>query len=97
MLMFFLLTEGFLDFGRQPGKNIIIGRGIIMCTLLLIHQRDVDKRHQRYCMITLAPFICLCISIVALRDELGCATIEFLIIAIDHDFYFLVVDMQPDM
>ena len=97
MLMFFLLTEGFLDFSRQFGKNIIIGRGIIMGTLFLIHQRDVDQRHQRYCMITLAPFICLRIGIIALCDELGCTTIVFLIVAIDYDFYFLVVDVQPDM
>ena len=99
MLMFslLLLTEGFLDFAGQLGKNIIIGRGIIVRTLLLIHQRNVNQCHQRHCMITLAPLICLCIGIIALGDELGCGTIEFFVVTIDDNLDFLVINVQLNM
>ena len=81
----------------QACKNIIIGRGIIVGTLFLIHQRNIDEGHQRHCMFTLAPFICLSISIVALSDELGGCTIVLLFIAFDDDFYLFVVHVQRDM
>ena len=96
-VLLLLLTEGILDFAGQLSKNIIIGRGIIMRTLLLIHQRNINQSHQRHCMITLAPFICLCIGIVALSDELGCSTIEFFVVTIDDNFYFFIVNMLLDM
>lgn len=95
--MFFSFTEDILDFGRQLGKNIIIGRRVVMAALTLIRQRDVDQRHQRYRMVTLAPLICLSIGIVALGDELGCVTVVLLIVALDNDFDFLIVNMQSDM
>ena len=81
----------------QSCKNIIIGRRIIICTLLLMHQRNVDECHQCYDVITLTPFICLRIGIVALGDELGSGTIVLLVIAFDDDFYLFVVDVQSDM
>ena len=56
-LMFSAFTEGILDFLCQFGENIIIGRGIVVGTLFLLHRRGVNQRHQRYCMITLAPLI----------------------------------------
>ena len=96
-MLMFSLSEDFLNFGCQLGENIIIRQSIIVNTLLLIHQRYVDKRHQRYCMLTFASLICLSIGIVALSDELGCIAIELFVLSIDYDFYFLIVDMQSDM
>ena len=97
MFLSLLLAKCILYLLCQPGKNIVVGFGIVVGTLLLIHQCDVDERHQRYRMIILAPFVCLSIGIVALRDLLGCQTVELLVVTVDDDFYLLIVDMQPDM
>ena len=93
----FSLIEDILDFSRQLGENINIGRGIVMGTLFLTHQRNVDECHQRHSVFTFAPFICLSIGIVALGDELGCTAIVFLVVTVDDNFYVFVIDVQPDM
>ena len=95
--LLFTFTEDFLDFSSQLGKNIIIGRGIVMTALFLAHQRYVDECHQCDGMITLAPFIRLSIGVIALSDEFCCTTIELFVITIDDDLYILIVDMQSDM
>ena len=86
-----------LDFACQTGENIIIYRRIIMRTLLLIEQSDVYQRHERYGMVGLATFVMPGIGIIALRDELGCRTIELLFLAVDHHVDFFIVDVQSDM
>ena len=48
-------------------------------------------------MLALPTLICLSIGIIAVCDEFGCGTIVFLVLTVDGDFDFLIVDMQPDM
>ncbi len=91
------LTEGFLDFGCQFGKNIVIGLSIVAGMLLLIHQGNVDKGHQRNPMVGLAPTIYLGIGIVAVCYEFSCTTIVHFLFTIDDDIHVVVVDMQRDM
>ncbi len=91
------LTEDFLDFGRQTGKNIIIGHGVVVSALFLIGQGYVDEGHQRDSMVALAALESLRIAIIALCNEFGCTAIVLLVLAIDNDFDFLIVDVQSDM
>lgn len=93
--MFF--AQCILHLSGQPGKNIIVRHRIVVTMLLLIHERNVDERHERYQVITLPTLICLGIGIVPVGDELGCQPIELFVLAIDDDVYLFVVDVQPDM
>ena len=86
-----------LDFACQTGENIIIYRRIIMRTLLLIEQGNIYQRHKRYGMVALTTIVMPRIGIIALCDELGCSTIEFLFLAVNHHVDFFIVDMQSDM
>ena len=89
--------QRFLDLRSQLRKNTIIGRRVVLGALLLIHQGDVNQRHQRDCMFTLTALIRLSIGVITVGDELGCPTIQFLVIAVHRHFDFLVVDVQPYM
>ena len=97
--MFLLLgfTEYFLNLACQTGQNIIIDRRVVMRTLLLIEQSNVYQRHERYGMVGLTTIIMPRIGIIALSDELGCSTIEFLFLAVDDHVDFFIVDVQSDM
>lgn len=92
-----IFAKRFFDFLGQTCENIIIGHRIIVCKLLLMHQRNVDERHQRNGMIALTTFVVGRIGIVALRNELGCIAIVLLIFWSNHHFYFFVIDVQRDM
>ena len=97
--MFLLLgfTERFLDLACQTGQNIIIDRRVVMRTLLLIEQSNVYQRHERNGMVGLTTTVMPGIGIIALGDELGCGTIEFLFLAVDDHVDFFIVDVQSDM
>ena len=51
---FLFLSEHILYLGSQCVENIVIWSDIVLRTFFLVLKRDVDKRHQRYGMVTLA-------------------------------------------
>ena len=97
MSVLFGIAERFLNLAGQTGQNIIIYRRIIMRTLLLIEQSNVYQRHERYGMVSLVTLKPPGIGVIALCDELGCSTIEFLILAVNSHVDFFIVDVQLDM
>ena len=92
-----MLAKGMLHFGCQPFENIIIGQRIVVVVLFLVQQRYVNERHQSDGVVALPPLVVLCVRIVALRDELGCLAVVYLVFTSDNYVHFFVVDMQPDM
>ena len=97
MLIFFSLLQGLLNLRSQARENIIIGLGIVLGTLPLIHQRDVDKRHQANGMIALASLISLGIRVVAICYQLSGSTVIDFVLAVHSDLDFLVIDVQSYM
>ena len=93
--MFFV--QHIFHLSGQPGKNIIVRHRIVVTMLLLIHECDVDERHERNHMIILPALISLGVGIIAVGDELGCQAIELFVLTVDDDIYLFVVDVQPDM
>ena len=92
-----LSLQCFLNLRSQLSKNTIIRSRIVLAALPLIHQRDVDQRHQRDGMLTLLPLISLRIGIITGSDEFGGLTVEFLIGAVHRHLDIFVVDVQPYM
>ena len=94
--MIFLLQR-FLNLRSQPSKNTIIGSCVIFAMLPLIHQGNVNQRHQRDCVLALTTLISLCIGIIAVGDELGCLTVILLVGTFHRHLYLFIVDVQPYM
>ena len=97
MLIKIFSLKGFFNFRSQLCENTIIGISVVVATLTLVHQSDIDKRHERNRMLALLTFISLRVGVITVGDEFGCLTIEFLVGTLDGYFDFFIVDMQPDM
>ena len=52
-----LLLQRFLNLRSQLSKNTIIGSRVVLATLPLIHQGNVNQRHQRDCVLALTTLI----------------------------------------
>ena len=89
--------KDFLNFRSQLGENTCIRISVVIAALTLVHKGNIDKRHQRYRMLTLLTLISLGIGIITVGNEFGCLTVEFLVGTPDGYFDFFIVDMQPDM
>ena len=94
MLLNVFSLQCFLNLRSQLSKNILIGRRVVLLTVPLIHQGNVNQRHQRDCMLALAALIRLSIGVITVGNELGCLSIQFFIRTVDRHFDFLVVDVQ---
>ena len=51
--------KDFLNFRSQLGENTCIRISVVIAALTLVHKGNIDKRHQRYRMLTLLTLISL--------------------------------------
>ena len=86
-----------LYFRSQLSENTIVGISVVVAALTLVHQGDINQRHERYGMLALLTLISLRIGVITVGNEFGCLTLEFLVGTLDGYFDFFVVDVQPDM
>ena len=93
MFLSLFLVKRTFNFGRKPCKNIIIGGGVVVGALFLIHERNVYQRHQRYGVVALTSLVGLGVGVVPLGDELGGQPVVLFVFAVDDNFYLLVVDV----
>ena len=91
------VAKSILHLLGQLGENIIIGRRIVVRMFFLVHQRNINQRHQRYRMVALTPLIGLGVGGLAFGDEFCCQAIVFLVVPVDDNLYLFVIDVQPDM
>ena len=92
-----ILFQHFLDLRSQTAENSIIGGCIVLAVLTLIQQGYVNQGHQRDGVLCLTPLICLRISVVSVRNELGGGAVIDLILTIHRHLYILIIDVQPYM
>ena len=71
MLLNVFSLQRFFNLRSQLSKNTFIGCRIVFGTLALIHQGDINQRHQRDCMLPLTTFVSLSIGIITVGYELG--------------------------
>ncbi len=58
-----------LYFRSQLSENTIIRVGVIIAALTLVHQGNIDKRHQSYRMLALLTLISLRIGVITVGNE----------------------------
>ena len=90
MLLNVFSLQRFFNLRSQLSKNTFIGCRIVFGTLALIHQGDINQRHQRDCMLPLATLVSLSIGIITVGYELSRSTIILLVGTINRhlDFSF---------
>ena len=94
MLLNVFSLQRFFNLRSQLSKNTFIGCRIVFGTQALIHQGDINQRHQRDCMLPLATLVSLSIDIITVGYELSRSTIILLVGTINRHLDFLIVDMQ---